>query len=405
MKNKKQRGMLMTIIEDFSIKNFRIIRELKYSPKQINIITGRNNTGKSALLSAIAINATGYIDWEFKDWEIDKPIDLITSGEEIANICSNYNEVSVYSSIETLQRVSSNDKEQIYTTIYNDVKNSLKMGFLKNIFNDQEFQTEFFNLFFKHYDTLIISSKLGLVIFPYFKKKGNSKLFKNELKPLILQYGKSQYDKLQESEKRDFKQSDLFSIPTFFQQNKKDGDEVSISVYTMTHADKTSFEETTEEGLIILEDFIKQHDLVKNLKRLSNKNVVYQIEGKLTTIPINSHGDGFISLLNVIRYFMKSRDGILLIEEPENHLHPKYINVFIENLFLYSEKLNIQVFISTHSYDLIQSALKYAQSNNQKELLLISKMTSNGEIIEKIDYNVDDGLKIIDEMFLDLRGN
>ncbi|MEI7856015.1 MAG: hypothetical protein WCH85_00760 [Methanomicrobiales archaeon] len=40
----------MTHITELSIHNFRAIRELTYTPKQINILTGRNNTGKTALL-------------------------------------------------------------------------------------------------------------------------------------------------------------------------------------------------------------------------------------------------------------------------------------------------------------------------------------------------------------------
>jgi AAA15 family ATPase/GTPase len=145
---------------------------------------------------------------------------------------------------------------------------------------------------------------------------------------------------------------------------------------------------------------------VKNLRRLSQKDIVYQNDdGSLITIPIESHGDGFISLLNVIRYLLKVKDGILIIEEPENHLHPHYIDLFIENLFEYSKKLNVQVFMSTHSLDLIHTALKYPNHNEEKEMLLISKMTSDGQNIEKFDYSVDEGLKVIDELYQDLRGN
>jgi AAA15 family ATPase/GTPase len=397
----------MCIIKNISIQNFRIIRSFEYSPKQINIITGKNNTGKSALLDAIAFNASGYINLEFRNWVIDNPVDLISSGEKVSSIVSNFNNVSIYSDTDTMSNFHPEYAPEVYKKIINDIKITIKSGLSRAAFNDDTFIADFFNLFFKYYDILIAVSKFGIIIFPYWKKKENSKVFNSELGKLISIFGKSHLEKLSDNDRKEYKLSDFIrpTIPEIFKQKNSETEDEIIPVYQITHFDKTSFEDTTDEGLIILEDFIKQNDLVKNLKRLSNKNVVYQMDDKLVTIPINSHGDGFITLLNSIRYFMKSREGVLIIEEPENHLHPKYIDVFVENLFVYSKKLNVQVFMATHSYDLIQSALKYAQINNMKDSLLISKMTSDGRSIEKFDYDVDQGLKIIDELFLDLRGN
>jgi AAA15 family ATPase/GTPase len=81
------------------------------------------------------------------------------------------------------------------------------------------------------------------------------------------------------------------------------------------------------------------------------------------------------------------------------------VDIFIENLFEYSKKLNVQVFMSTHSLDLIRSALKTPETDEEKAMLLISKMTSDGQNIEKFDYDVVEGLKVIDELYQDLRGN
>jgi AAA15 family ATPase/GTPase len=179
-----------------------------------------------------------------------------------------------------------------------------------------------------------------------------------------------------------------------------------VNVLKIRHSDKLNFKEISEEELITLEDFIKNNNIVKNLRRLSQKDIVYQnADGSLVTIPIEAHGDGLISLLNVIRYLLKVKDGILIIEEPENHLHPRYIDIFIENLFEYSKKLKVQVFMSTHSVDLIRSALKYPSTDEEKAMLLISKMTTDGQNIEKFDYTVEKGLNVIDELYQDLRGN
>ena len=108
----------------------------------------------------------------------------------------------------------------------------------------------------------------------------------------------------------------------------------------------------------------------------------------------------FVSLHSLLQ----SENGIFIIEEPENHLHPRYLGVLIETLFTYCDQLNVQVFMATHSYDLIQGALEFPETEAEKKMLLLSKMTSDGKSIEKFDYTTDEGLKVINELSLDLRG-
>ena len=159
-----------------------------------------------------------------------------------------------------------------------------------------------------------------------------------------------------------------------------------------------------DKEIHLLEKFIKEHNLVKNIERLTQKNVLYRKDGKIEEIPISAHGDGFIALLTTLHNLLQSENGILIIEEPENHLHPRYLSVLIETLFTYCKQLKVQVFMATHSYDLIWMALEYPETEEEKEMLLVSKMTSDGETIEKFDYTTDEGLKVVNELYLDLRG-
>lgn len=435
----------MSLINELAIQNFRVIRDLNYSPKQINIITGRNNTGKSALLDAVGINASGYIHWHL---DIDNtPINFITFGEKIAEIKSNLNSVIIFSNFTELEQHVPALISEIFQKLLSEIKAILKFetrsGFVKEgqlkEFIDRDFEDEFKNIFKKFYEGITFFSDFGLIIF-FFPKKGEGKnQFYSEFEKLIKKSALKYLDKLsQRSSQISFHQLDYplgtygepkhdFSkytkinvpkedsyeysrgaIPDFIKLNVKIPDGGKKPVVKITHHNKidieNTFEDMSEEAFVIFEDFIKENNLIKDLKRLSRRDVVYKKEDKLVTIPITAHGHGFIVLLNTLRYLLKAREGILLIEEPENHLHPRYIDVFIENLFVYAQKLNIQVFMSTHSYDLIESALKYPQTDTQKELLLISKMTSDGEIIKKFDYTVDQGLETLKELALDLRG-
>ena len=242
-------------------------------------------------------------------------------------------------------------------------------------------------------DFVVISSDFGHAVCQYFKNGDSGrKQFYEIARKLIQKYNKD----------KPINRTSIFRMlySHMIYLDVKNPDNIP-KVVEINHESKLEFGDISEEELIILEDFIKENNLVKDLKRLSNNDVVYQKGDKLTTIPISSHGDGFIALLNTVRYLLMAKDGILLIEEPENHLHPRYIDVFISNIFSYCQKLNVQVFMSTHSLDLIRTALNFPETDTEKDLLLVSRMTSDGDIIEKFDYSVDDGLRVTEELYLD----
>ncbi|MDO9550099.1 MAG: AAA family ATPase [Methanoregula sp.] len=403
----------MTHITELSIHNFRAIRELTYTPKQINILTGRNNTGKTALLDAIALNIPGYIHKEIENYDIEGPIDFITYGEKTANITSNLNSVTIYPNTNTVIKNYSNIIPEYFEKVFakiGEIGEALVKRDIKKIIKNDDFRDEYIDLIFEYFDFLTFSSDFGYAVCPYSKQQIGrdkqydefSKKMDNKLKKLI-----KKYEKKNPPQKGGRLNSYLYRLildPGLIFLREKTYDETK-NVVKISHFEKLSFDEVSEEDLVALEDFIKSNNVIKDLRKLSQKNVVYQKEDALVTIPIHAHGDGFVALLNTIRYLLRAKNGILLIEEPENHLHPRYVDIFIENLFEYSKKLNVQVFMSTHSLDLIRSALKYPENNEEKEMLLISKMTSDGQTVEKFDYTVDDGLKVIDELYLDLRGN
>jgi AAA15 family ATPase/GTPase len=385
----------MSLISELRVHNFRAIRDLEYKPKKINIITGRNNTGKTALLDAIAINASGFIHLD-ANFSL-KPLTFVTFSEQIAEINSNLNSITIFSSIKALEE---NQGDFISQEIYNEAISNLlsnKNPELKEIFQNKSFQEEYLKLITEYLDFITITSNFGQVVCQYFKNGDNGqKQYYDATRKLIQKYNKE----------KPVNRVSIFRLafPHIVYLKEKNSNEIP-NVVVVNHENKLEFEDISEEELVVIEEFIKENNLVKDLKRLSQSEVVYQRGEKLVTLPISSHGDGFIALLNTIRYLISAKDGILLIEEPENHMHPRYIDVFITNIFLFCQKLNVQVFMSTHSIDLVRASLQYPNTNEEKDLLLISKMTSDGENIEKFDYTVDEGLRVTEELYLDLRGN
>ncbi|MEA2034039.1 MAG: AAA family ATPase [Euryarchaeota archaeon] len=384
----------MARINTLHIENFRAIGELDYNPHQINLITGQNNTGKSALLDAVYINATG---------EVISP--SIYSANETYNIKnqetqavinSDINHVTIYKSLEDCRKADPGS--------YAKVRGYISEVFSDTIEGDEEYKDQYLAIIFDTTDFVITISDDSFGITPYFPD-GKGELLK-KLKKLNQMSGEYA------DASGNFRPGTsggmrLFppAIPIWgHYMSSTTFERITLPVNKLSHSDKFQLERIGDKEIHLLEKFIKEHNLVKNIERLTQKNVLYRKDCEIEEIPISAHGDGFVALLTILHNLLQSENGILIIEEPENHLHPRYLSLLIETLFTYCKQLQVQVFMATHSYDLIQGALEYPETEEEKGMLLVSKMTSDGETIEKFDYTTDEGLKVVNELYLDLRG-
>ena len=106
-------------------------------------------------------------------------------------------------------------------------------------------------------------------------------------------------------------------------------------------------------------------------------------------VPLKSLGDGMIRVLQLALKLVSAQGGFLLIDEFENGLHYSTQEKVWALLFEMAEKLDIQVFATTHSWDCIESFTKVAIDNEAIEAVLFrmgkSARTSNrGKIIATV---------------------
>ena len=92
-------------------------------------------------------------------------------------------------------------------------------------------------------------------------------------------------------------------------------------------------------------------------------------------IPFSVYGDGIKKILYILNKLFDSADSILLIDEIETGLHKKYYDTLFPVVFTLAEKLNVQLFIATHSNEAIDAILKYGDYENGSD---------NGDIIKVI---------------------
>lgn len=80
-------------------------------------------------------------------------------------------------------------------------------------------------------------------------------------------------------------------------------------------------------------------------------------------IPIGSMGDGMWRMLAMAIAIMRSRGGVLLVDEIDTGLHYTVMADMWKLIAETAEANNVQVFATTHSYDCVKSLASICQSN------------------------------------------
>jgi predicted ATPase len=87
-------------------------------------------------------------------------------------------------------------------------------------------------------------------------------------------------------------------------------------------------------------------------------------------VPLNSLGDGMLRVLQLALKLFSAKGGFLLVDEFENGLHFSVQEKIWALLFDMAEKLDIQIFATTHSWDCIESFTKAAVARQDIEGVL-----------------------------------
>ena len=147
----------------------------------------------------------------------------------------------------------------------------------------------------------------------------------------------------------------------------------------------TEAEETVKEAMrIILPDF-ENLTFVNDSSYTEGKAVrrvaKVKIMGISRPVPLNSLGDGMLRILQLVLKIFSAKGGFLLIDEFENGLHYSVQEKVWNLLFELSVKLDIQVFATTHSWDCIESFAKVAMDKKVIDSVLfrVGKSVRNSD--------------------------
>ena len=349
-------------LNSLHIKNFRMLEDFTVQKLgRVNLIVGGNNSGKSTVLEALRIYAGNAHPFLLQA--------IAKNRNESYQIANTQN--MPFESFFTGHKFSSEDGIQI---IIGDVGlvNVLSLEHFYGSFsietkkdqNGNELRIE--NLrFFPKKDFLS----------PLFTLRNDTdflQIKKGELPPYSIQLGLLY-------EKPEFMRS-LLSFPV--QLIEKHASYISTDIakedelsHLWEHVQLTEYEEFVLKALQLIDNKIQG---LKFIEREDQK--IAQV--KLLNSPIvslKSMGEGMSRILQLALKIPSAKNGFLLIDEFENGLHWSVQEKVWDMVFTMAEKLDIQVFATTHSYDCIKAFSKSATKAEDRDGVLF-KMGYNKKL-------------------------
>ena len=113
----------------------------------------------------------------------------------------------------------------------------------------------------------------------------------------------------------------------------------------------------------------------------TGKSSIYVSHEKLGIVPLSSLGEGLRSLLFIALTAIKLKKGILLVDDIGLFIHPDSLFSFLSWLVRWCRKMEAQLFLATHSLDVVDKMLNVSEGTNDLVLYRLPKIGAQSEII------------------------
>ena len=349
-------------IETLSIERFRSLRQLKLEGLgRVNLITGRNNTGKSSILEALRILTSDasptvlssilrYREEDIGDAdEVARPVDA-ESLFALGNLFTGYPQLS--------------DAKEPITLAAGSDKWTMKLTISVGFFSEQRDpdgsrrlvpqQTQLFPEA-ELMPALVMDSGSSRKIIPldYLKRFGRGRIFRGDIpeEPRL---------------------PCVFVSPYGGERTANLGllwDKIALS----------DLEKDVVEALKIIAPEILAVSMVGGEGARQTRTAIVRSSRFKRPVPLRSFGDGLNRLFGIVLSLVNAKDGFLLIDEFENGMHHTVQLDVWRGILRLSKLLNVQVFATSHSWDSIEAFQKAAVEDPEVGVLV--RLTRKGDAV------------------------
>ena len=337
------------MINNLTIRNFRLFDELEI-PKlgQVNLIVGKNNSGKSSILEALSIFAsqgnpatlTSLLGQHDENLRFDNPL----ADSEIGAIESSFRHFFPKRAF----------PEQDGAPIY--IGDANRDAFVQ--IEHRLFQEAFEEIQDEDGETIRRIKRLPI-------EKNNTDLFADQPTPNQALHISTKHrafwldieDTAQIRRRSRFGSGEPGAIPYNYLPTDFVTPEQLAGMW-----DKAALTEAEQYLLkalrIIDEDVTGLAFVSKNegaFSRESKRVAIVKLKDEPSPIPLAGMGDGMTRMLQIVLSLFSAKGGILLLDEFENGLHYSVQKQAWELVLFLAKELDTQVFATTHSRDCIEA--------------------------------------------------
>lgn len=362
------------MIESFVIKNFKNIEEMNIPRlNRVNLIVGKNGVGKSTFLEALALYVSGgdrnVISSLLKgrgEFLSDRGDDMDASEQNKEHILTLFRDWREDYSRRFYVLVGETEKQAV----------SIRQVYIED-FKDEEDLTSAQLRLFDEEDMVLdkrnraeVSSQ-GVVI----ESQGKMSLLRYD-KLYILPRGKFLQPIVRTWEFDSDRNADIF-------------DKIALS----------DDEKFIVSALNIINDDIDRITFVSEGYRIRSRIPMVSLKSSGKKVRLSSMGDGVNRVLTIILSLLNAKGSVLLIDEFETGLHYSVQKQLWSIIFMLAERLNVQVFVSTHSSDTLRS---FAYTNDEGTGMLI-RLEQRKAGITPVCYEDNDEILFAAENDIELR--
>jgi predicted ATP-dependent endonuclease of OLD family len=386
------------MLNSLTIKNFRLFDEITV-PKlgRVNLITGRNNSGKSSVLEALRIFA-----------KRAKPslLQEIASTHDEAAFTSKSDDLIdrefPYQHLFPDRQFPDSDTFEIYIgQAQGDEAISIRHHFYENVFEEVKDETTGEVVNRRRRVNVPKNSALATAV--------PEQLLAVQFRGVVtlIDLGDDVYSMRRSTAALDrgFPTDIPVSyIPTRFLSSDVLANQWDALLFT-------EYADHVKEALRIIDPsfedlgFVKKDRETSSLRRSeSERYALIKQANRNRGVPLNSMGDGMLRILQLTLGLFQARGGFLLIDEFENGLHHTVQEDVWSKLFILAEKLDVQIFATAHSDDAVKAFSRASHKTDQKGVLINlarSVLKDNfGQVVatiydeSQLDYIVTSGIEV-----------
>lgn len=354
---------MKTSISSLTVERFRSLRYLRLEGLgRVNLITGRNNTGKSSVLEALRILASEasppllasilrYREEDMGDGEEPgRPVDV----ESLSQLGSLFSGVPQISEI----------REPILLAA-NGGRRSMKLTISVGFFSEERDQEGTRRLVPKQAELFSTGELLPALVIEAGAARRTITL--EQLRRFYYRGRVMRQDIVQEP-----RLPCVFVSPYGGERTANLGplwDKIAL----------TDREKDVVKALTIIDSDILAVSMVGGEGSRQMRTAIVRSKAFARPVPLRSFGDGLNRLFGIILSLVNAKDGLLLIDEFENGMHHSVQLDVWRGIFRLAKLLKVQVFATSHSWDAVESFQKAAAEDPEEGLLI--RLSKKGDAV------------------------